>query len=159
MKKLLLVLLLLALLAPGRAAAGGDCWKRLLNDYIGNGRVDGTYRASCYREAIRRIPGDLLPYSDVYDVLTRALASALRKPHQAGADVPVPPRSEPAPERRQGTTTAPGLPPESPADRITGRNVRDAGAVPVPLLVLAGLGLLFVAAGVAGTLVKRRRSE
>ena len=35
------------------------CWKTVVNDWFGDGTLDGVYASRCYREALRKIPGDL----------------------------------------------------------------------------------------------------
>lgn len=149
-------------LAPGAAAAAvqtsPDCWKDLLHDYADNGRIDDTYAAACYREAIRRMPNELSSYSDAYDVLTRALASATAHPHRVKGVLVVKPPSPPPGSGTTSTGTNDTTTTPAPFTRVTNKFTNaEPDRVPVPLLVLAGLGLLFVAAGVAGAVAKRRR--
>src|SRR5438876_1448435 len=75
---LLSVLVLLALLTfgAGTAAAKAPCWKTLLNDWY-DGRIEGTYKVSCYREAIQHLPQDLQDYSQARSDLSRALLGAI----------------------------------------------------------------------------------
>jgi hypothetical protein len=35
------------------------CWKSVIEDWYVDGSLDGTYLRRCYREALRRIPGDM----------------------------------------------------------------------------------------------------
>src|SRR3989442_11831297 len=75
---LLSVLVLVALLTfgAGTAAAKAPCWKTLMNDWY-DGRIDGTYKVSCYKEAIRHLPQDLQDYSQARSDLSRALLAAI----------------------------------------------------------------------------------
>jgi hypothetical protein len=159
----LLVTLVALVLAPPASAA--DCWKTLLHDYADNGRIDDTYAAVCYRDAIRRMPNELNAYSDAYDVLTRALASATAHPQRRHGLLLVPPPGTTPPGTtppgtQEGTKTPQQAPPPVPAPftRVANRfSSSQPDRVPLPLLVLGGLGLAFVAAGVAGAVVRRRR--
>jgi hypothetical protein len=35
------------------------CWKTVVNDWFSDRTLDGVYASHCYREALRKIPGDL----------------------------------------------------------------------------------------------------
>ena len=35
------------------------CWKTVIADWLPDARIDGVYARRCYREALRRIPGDV----------------------------------------------------------------------------------------------------
>ena len=65
-------------LAPAtleRSAAG--CAARVTDDWVDDGRVQGTYPLRCYREAIAELPEDLRAYSTAPDDLERAMRSAV----------------------------------------------------------------------------------
>jgi hypothetical protein len=147
-------LALVALVLVPSASASG-CWKGLLRDYADNGRIDRSYPAACYRDAISRLPPELKTYSDAWDVLTRALASATAHPRRRdGALVVPPPRQPPAPGQEERRAQRP-----APFTRAANSfSSTEPDRVPLPLLVLGGLGLLFVTAGAAGAIVRRRRS-
>jgi hypothetical protein len=147
------VLVLLSALAfgAGSASAKVPCWKTLLNDEW-DGRIDGTYPVSCYREALKHLPEDVLVYGQAKDDLNRALMGAVLA---NGGDPPPP------------STMIPGSPSES-----TDSSKKDEGffhrlanklgpgnatSIPLPLLILAGVGLLLVAA--AGASVAARRIQ
>ena len=152
-----------ALLVPAAAAATpAPCWQRLLNDYYDNGRIDHVYTAVCYTEAIKRIPRPLRDYSDAYDVLTRSLQAALGSHHGKNRqNVPVPPSSSPPspPGGAAGGSTSPGPGgAEAPFTRVADTGSGDATTVPLPLLVLAGLGLALTAGGAVVALLRRRRA-
>lgn len=155
------LLAVLAALVFASPASASDCWKSLLHDYADNGRIDDTYDAVCYRDAIERMPNELKAYSDAYDVLTRALASATAHPKREHGVLVVPPPGAPPSGNGNGTGTgpAPTQPtPAAPFTRVANQfSSSEPDRVPLPLLVLGGLGLVFVAAGVAGAIVRRRQ--
>ena len=163
-------LILLTLTVAGPAAGASSCAKRVIDDWYDNGRVDGTYPVHCYDDAIDALPRDVRDYSSAKDDIQRALQARLR-----GEDAP-PATNDPSPEEPVGTdddNDGDGIPneedptPGTPnggdpgADEVIGSEVDTAASdsVPVPLLVLAGLALLLVAAGSAGYLVRRLQAR
>ena len=60
----------------GSAGAAGDCGTRVLNDWR-DGRIDGTYPVSCYRQALADLPEDVRVYSSAQSDITRELQSRL----------------------------------------------------------------------------------
>jgi hypothetical protein len=63
--------------APGRdTVSPAPCATRILDDWVDDGRVQGTYRLQCYRAAIRALPEDLRAYSSAPEDLTRAMQSS-----------------------------------------------------------------------------------
>ena len=157
-------------------ATGKNCWNALIRDWY-DGRIDKTYPLHCYQDALKHLPTDVRAYSDAYDVISRALAAATRNQKKPNPDTPVPP---PAPLPNVGTnqnttTTTPGagLPPGDSGDSGGGGSAsgggpiggvletgdRGSNGVPIPLLVLAGLAVLLVAAGGAGLVARRMQSR
>jgi hypothetical protein len=61
----------------GSADASGSCAARVLADWR-DGRIDGTYTVSCYRQALAQLPEDVRVYSSAQSDITRALQSRLR---------------------------------------------------------------------------------
>jgi hypothetical protein len=172
-------LILLALTVSGPAAGAASCAKRVIDDWYDNGRVDGTYPVHCYDDAIDALPRDVRDYSSAKDDIQRALQARLRNepsPPATSDPSPGPVQGEPEPEPEEeedentvgtppgnddgddGTVTHQG--PEGGPEAI-GSEVDTAASdsVPVPLLVLAGLALLLVAAGSAGYLVRRLQAR
>lgn len=141
----------------------------MLDDWY-DGRIDGTYPLHCYDDAIEIIPPDVRDYSSAEVDIKRALQAALRGQKAppnggGGGGAAAPPAAPTAPPKTTSTastpttttappttTDAPGLAPEVAPDVDTGES---ASSVPIPLLILAGLALLLVAAGSAGYLVRR----
>ena len=182
MTKRLLILLALAtatfaatLAAPGAAEAAKPCWVRLVNDWY-DGRIDKTYPVSCYRAAMKNLPEDVAAYSNAREEIQRALLAAIKKSAAAGKTLtgsdPVPPQVGPIGKTSTvgtgttGTTpggedgdgvASPGGDDEGPlGDILTPAN---ADSIPVPLLVLAGLALVLLAAASAGFVARRLQAR
>ena len=146
------VVLLLAL--PGQASAATPCWERVINDWLKDGRIDGTYSVTCYQQALKNAPEDLRDYSNVTDVIQAAMQNAIGSPSKTGSG------SGPGGTPSSGNSTpgdkpraTQGVPPASYYRRgIDSLGTTQADSLPIPLLVLAGLGtlLLLTAAGLAG---------
>jgi hypothetical protein len=174
--RLLVVVAALAFAAAGPvrpAAAGTPCWKALLNDWY-DGRIDKTYAVSCYRQALSHLPPDVTTYSSARDDIQRELQSAIYRSKHGGkpaapsaVTTAADPAAAPQPGTGATTTTAAGQAPtvQTPRGRhaqggfakVAGRfNPGSADSLPLPLLVLAGLAVLLIAAGGVGAVVRRR---
>jgi hypothetical protein len=145
----------LAALALGVAArpahaAGTPCWRQLINDWVENPRIDSVYPLHCYREAIAHVPEDLRVYSSIVEDIQNARQQATRVRFTAG--------------HNGGTSTSNTSKAKTPArgfytqalDKLGARSV---DTVPLPLLILAGLSLLLIAAGAAGLVSRRLRAR
>jgi hypothetical protein len=127
------------------------CWQLLLNDEY-DGRIDGTYPVHCYKEAIKHLPEDSLIYGSTRNDLIRAMTQAITSLKAKGVKVDdntkLPPedgsRGLQGRKRKKGFLAA-------IADKIGPGN---ASSIPLPLLILAGLGLLLVAAAGASFLAR-----
>ncbi len=163
--RILFISAALFFISAGTASAA-PCWKTLLNDWY-DGRIDKTYPAACYRDAIKHLPPDVEVYSNAKDDLKRALQNVLAgKPPNNGIG-----------GGSTGGGTATGTGGGTGAGDTTGNTtdtigrdtdsggpvpnaIKDVGpssadSVPIPLLVLGGLALLLIAAGAAGVVAKR----
>jgi hypothetical protein len=151
---------LVALSAPAAGTAAKPCWRQIVDDWYDNERIDGSYSQACYREADENIPQDLRDYSDLPGEINRARLRDLRvrrvDPDQEetrrlqGAG-PVDATNDP-----NGPTGGSG----NSGDGFIGEALDELGpksadSAPIPLLVLAGLALLLVAAGAAGLLTRK----
>jgi hypothetical protein len=65
-----------ALAVTGTAGAKQSCASRLLADWR-DGRIDGIYPVSCYRQTIAQLPEDVRVYSSAQSDITRALQARL----------------------------------------------------------------------------------
>ncbi|HEY6017205.1 MAG TPA: hypothetical protein VIU16_10495 [Gaiellaceae bacterium] len=147
--------------ATTSAAKAAPCWKKLITDWY-DGRIDHSYPVHCYRDALKHLPQDVRTYSDAYDVISRALASATRGKKHVDQNALIPP---PGPnDGGKGGGSGPGAGGGGSSggsdsgflNQAVGKlGSNKADTVPVPLLVLAGLAVLLVAAGGAGLLARR----
>jgi hypothetical protein len=157
------------LAAPAPAQAAKPCWSKLINDWY-DGRIDGVYPVKCYRDAIKHLPTDVEAYSDAREQIERALLSAMRKSGGTlKADDPVPAQTNAVPTQQTeaSTDSSPGGdnqaggPPAGGGQDDGGGPIGDAfkpanaDSVPIPLLVLAGLALVLLAAASAGFVARR----
>jgi hypothetical protein len=167
-KRVVLLILALAAIAPATANAVVPCRDRIYNDWYADGKIATSYPIGCYADALAHVKGDALVYSSLSDDIRAAMQGALalskgntKVPAQIGNSGPA---ARPHSDR--------GLSSNSPHDPTLGRESVSttlptpvaAGAtsgggsgVPVPLLVLGGLALLLTAVGGAGLIAKRRR--
>lgn len=172
-----------SLVAAAPAAAAKPCERQVIDDWYDNGRVDRIYAAKCYRDAVKKLPSDVIDYSSAKDDILRALSFALRGESDPGktgnATPPASPSTPPATAPPAGSPQPPASPspppPDaepapvpSPPDAPEPDELTDAApvavtsssdSVPVPLLVLGGLAALLFAAGAAGYLSRRRRAD
>lgn len=151
--------------AKSSAAKAAPCWKKLITDWY-DGRIDHAYPVHCYRDALKHLPQDVRTYSDAYDVISRALASATRGKKHVDQNALIAPPAGPGNGGTGGTGGGKG-PSGGDAGGGSGGDSgflnqavgklgsNKADTVPVPLLVLAGLAVLLVAAGGAGLLARR----
>jgi hypothetical protein len=164
---LVALLAVCALLAVGvgsaKAAAKGTgttpCWRLVLNDEY-DGHIDGIYSVRCYKAAINHLPEDSLIYGQLKQDITRAMLNAIAALKKKGVKI----------------TDATMLPSEDGSRGLQGRKKKkgffaaiadkigpgNASSIPLPLLILAGLGLLLIAAAGASFMARwiaARRSQ
>jgi hypothetical protein len=154
--------------AKSSAAKAAPCWKKLITDWY-DGRIDHSYPVHCYRDALKHLPQDVRTYSDAYDVISRALASATRGKKHVDQNALIAPPAGPGNGGGSGGSGG-GSGGSDAGGGTGGSSGTDSGflnqavgklgsnradTVPLPLLVLAGLALLLVAAGGAGLLARR----
>jgi hypothetical protein len=156
--------LVLAAGTAAPAAAATPCWKTLVNDWF-DGTIDNTYPRQCYTQAIQHLPRDIHTYSNAADEIRAAMLATFKK---GGGTPPAPP-----PQTSHGngqsassnsTPSASGAPKaDAPKQGLILRAIEwlgpsDASAVPLPLLILAGVAFLLLAAA-GGSLLSRRLHE
>jgi hypothetical protein len=154
---------------PTTVKAAKKCWNDLIRDWY-DGRIDKTYPVHCYQDALKHLPTDVKTYSDAYDVISRALADATRGQKNVDPDTAVPPPGSDGTGGGGSTGTGNGTGNGSgdggtpsagggPIDDVLTTGDSGANGVTIPLLVLAGLALLLVAAGGAGLLARRLQAR
>lgn len=138
----------LALGVAAPASAAQPCWKALINDWY-DGRIDQTYPPACYTEAIQHLPQDVDTYSSAKDDIQRALLAVLS--HDRGT----PPSYDPN-NPTGGASGSSGSGSKGIIIRaIEWLGPSNAGSVPLPLLILAAVAFLLLAAA-GGSFVNRR---
>ena len=154
----------LSLTTPSQAAAAKPCWERVINDWLKDGRIDGTYSVKCYQAALKNVQEDLRDYSNVTDVIQAAMQNALSNPAKKGSGsgpTTTPPSGSTGPSGVGNKPRTPqAVPPRSLYRKaIDNLGTTKADSLPIPLLVLAGLGtlLLLTAGGLAAS--KRIRAR
>jgi cobalamin biosynthesis Mg chelatase CobN len=170
----------MAVLAFGAGPAlSANCGRQIIDDWFKDGRVDKVYALHCYDDALEQLPNDVRTYSDAPQAIKRALQQALAK----GAPVDTSPTdttpaettptettpedpttTDPAETTSTDTTPTSTTGTDGPSDPGgSGNEAIDdsssASSVPIPLLVLAGLALLLLAAGGAGYLNRRMQAR
>jgi hypothetical protein len=150
-----------ALVAPSTAGAATPCWKRVINQWLDNQPISTTYKPACYQQALKHVPEDLRDYSDITDAISAALQASLRGGSDGGAGGGNNPTHTGAGNAGSGSSTnnpesknrsLQGVPaPSIYRKAIDNLGTTKADSLPIPLLVLAGLGtaLLLTAAGLA----------
>jgi hypothetical protein len=164
----LLTCAIVAALGVVRPAAAKPvaCWTALLNDWY-DGRIDKTYPAQCYRDALKHLPNDVEVYSTARTDIQRALANAIRanknrKLPTGSIEVP-PTKTATMPHGTTTpttTTTAGGRQNDNgPVGSALGSASDSADSVPLPLIILGAFAVLLIGAGVVGVLVKRAQNR
>jgi hypothetical protein len=152
-----------ALAAPSAEAAPAalqqatsHCWLDVINDWLDNNQVDGTYAIPCYTQAIQQLSArpDIAGYSSAIDDIHRALLAAIRQDRNSG---PPTGGSSPGPNGSQGIAAGGGGKNGGGGggiiDGIGGPS--SATSVPLPLIVLGALAILLALAAL-GTWLARR---
>jgi hypothetical protein len=141
--------------------ATSHCWLDVVNDWLDNNQVDGTYAIPCYTQAIQQLSArpDIAGYSSAIDDIHRALLAAIRQDRNSG------------PPSGGGTSgpdsSSPASFPGGPGGGSKGGGGTGSGgilgiggpssatSVPLPLIVLGALAILLALAAL-GTWLARR---
>ncbi len=150
--------LALAFGAAAPAAAATPCWRTLINDWF-DGRIDKTYAPDCYTQAIKHLPRDVDMYSGAKDDIHRAMLASLRKGNGGSGPPAAEPRDAQPTRNTQGNVDRTRSAREGPSRGVILRAIEwlgpsDAASVPLPLLILAGVAFLLLAAA-GGSFVNR----
>ena len=168
-KRLLLVLLAFSALgafATTPAHAAVPCWKQVVNDWYGDGKIASNYPTHCYTDAYSHLKTDELVYSSLGDDIHRALAAAIAR--KAGKKVPNQVgrgfgagggRLTSARLSVENAPHDPAVLARSTGDATAASPTASSSGVPLPLLVLGGVAIALIAVGSVGALVRRRRLQ
>lgn len=156
----LALLLALALMVGAKpAAAKTPCWKQVVNDWVEDSRIDRTYPRQCYSDALKNVPNDVKDYSSFEEDIQSALQRVSRVNRSlsgTGGGIPTQPEN---PTPRLGTADEPEPRPEYFQQAFDKLGPREADSMPIPLIIMAGLALLLVAAGAGGLITRRFRAR
>ena len=144
----------IAALALGAGSASAkSCGGVVINDWYVDGTIDKAYPASCYREALSRVPEQAKIYSDLPEQLNRGLRAALAKEAKGGVASATKTIQQPGgrqPAASQGKKAS------GPIQQVLGELGPDrADSIPIPLMILAGAAILLIAAGAVSAVVRR----
>lgn len=172
MKRLALVVLLLAAVAAGNARTAHSaipCRDKIYNQWYASGKIATTYPVACYRDALKHVPADARVYSSLTDDIQSALQGALARAQ--GKKVPADVgkgKVSVGPGGLAGTTqTLHGSQPEYPSQSSRPGTIASGptadtssgGGIPTPIIILAAIALLLAAAGAAGAGVRHFRGR
>ncbi len=140
------------------APAATPCWKALLNDWY-DGHIDKTYAIPCYQEAIDHLPTDVSVYSSARDDIRAAENAAIAGANKATTTTSTEVQTTDT-TAATTTTEAPGnTKPTGPIPSvIVDASPGGATSFPLPLVILGGLAVLLVAAGIGGLAWRRFRA-
>jgi hypothetical protein len=151
--------LLLAGVQPSQAdAKGKPCWERVIDDWLDNGAIDKHYSTACLQQALKHVPEDLRDYSNLPDAINAALQDSIRggSGGDGGASAGSDSGGDGAGNPEGNGRKLQAAPPRSYYRRAIDRlGTTSADSLPIPLLVLAGLGTALLLS--AGGLVTARR--
>lgn len=133
------------------ASAAAPCWKQILNEWTRSqsGHVSTNYPLHCYGEAIGHVPNDLAQYTGIIDDITAARQQAARGTRTV--------QGHGGPSTSEPTANDPssGLYKQA-LDKLGPTN---SDSLPLPLLILAGLAFVMMAAGAVGLLSRHLKSR
>jgi hypothetical protein len=178
-KRLLLLVVLLAVAVPAPAsAAGTPCRNKVFNDWYPDGKIASSYPVSCYSAALKHLPADAAIYSSLSDDVRAAMRAAIRRSQGLSAPAQIGHGAKATGAGGVKGALASINSPKQPTDgqAATGGGMtasdaalRDGGGstgvlatvsgAPLPILVLGGIALALVAAGGIGAGVRQARSR
>ncbi|HXR11854.1 MAG TPA: hypothetical protein VN770_06140 [Gaiellaceae bacterium] len=169
----------LALLAAGAPVASAapaattqatsKCWLQVVNDWLHHGKVTGYYAIPCYTQAIQNLSAypDISQYSSAIDDIKQALQAALHQ--DRGNGFPTGGNSSGGNSSGGGAiggggSSSGGSTPGGHGQGVLAQLAHDIGpgnaqSIPLPLLVLGGLGLLLLLTAAATWFTRRLQSR
>jgi hypothetical protein len=147
MRRLLIVAAAAAALACAPAAGAANCGTFVLKDWA-DGKLDRAYPVKCYQDALDAMPEDMRSYTTAPDDIKRALLARLRTIRTHHGELRGRSRHVTASPR---TTAREALSAAGVTTRATG--------IPLPLVVIAAVGLVLLLAGSVGLLGRFRSAR
>ena len=147
MRRLLIVAVAAAALVTAPAAGAATCGTAVLKDWT-DGKLDRAYPVKCYHDALAVMPEDMRSYTAAPEDIRRALLArirATRTHHGKPGALPRAVGSAPRATAREALSAA-------------GVTTRATG-IPLPLVVLAAIGLVLLLSGSAALLSRRVRAH
>jgi hypothetical protein len=129
------------------APTGAPCWRQVINEWVKYDRVSATYPLHCYNDAISHVPNDLRQYSSIEEDILAARQQAARRGNLRTPQVHVP------------TNSTNGPPNGLYHQAVDSLSPNNADSMPLPLVILAGLSLILIAAGGAGLVTRRVKAR
>ena len=129
------------------APTGAPCWRQVINEWVKYDRVSATYPLHCYNDAISHVPNDLRQYSSIEEDILAARQQAARRGNLRTPQVHVP------------TSSTNGPPNGLYRQAVDSLSPNNADSMPLPLIILAGLSLILIAAGGAGLVTRRVKAR
>lgn len=154
--------------------ATNSCWLQVINDWLHNGQVDGTYANACYAQAIQHLQGypDIAQYSSAIDDIHRAQLAAR---NHRGQGPPSGPGNSSGPTAGGGGGGGGGNGPTAGGGQSGGGTASantslfhdlakklgpsNAQSIPLPLLVLGALAVLLLLTAAATWITKRYQAR
>lgn len=165
------VVLVACLLLVAPASALADCGTKVVDDYLNDGTIDGSYSQACYKSALQQIPPDADLYTDVRGSIVAAMNRGTSggtggTQQSSNAGTTAKPGTTVDPTTGEATTdggTTTDLLPVTPGTTdagIVGQALNDIGPkhadeVPMPVIILGGLAALLILAGAGGLIAQR----
>jgi hypothetical protein len=137
----------LAFSAP--ASAAPSCGTQILNEWVHTDHVSATYPLHCYRDALNHVPEDLAVYTDIEQNILNARQQAARRGTLRTTQGHVPQNQNQSRDPQSGLYN----------EAMDSLSPTNANSMPLPLLILAGLSLILVAAGGAGLVTRRVKAR
>jgi hypothetical protein len=145
--------------------ATNTCWLQVVNDWLRHGTVTGYYAIPCYTQAIQHLNAypDIKQYSSAIDDIRRAMLIAIRQDRGGGN-----PNGGGGPADLGGGSSGGGGGGGSSGGGGGGGFFHsiakdigpgDAQSIPLPLLVLGGLGLLLLLTAAATWFARRMQAR
>jgi hypothetical protein len=147
MRRLLIAAVAVAAFVAAPVAGAASCGTAVLRDWA-DGKLSRTYPVDCYQAALAAMPEDMRSYTTAPDDIRRALLARIRASRTHHGKPGARPRAVASASR---TPAREALSAASVATGATG--------IPLPLIVIAAVGLVLVLGGSATILTRRLRTR